>query len=88
MANAKPQKGNPSDSEDKDGRERNPSPVPEYSMLPGWFKEFEDQLEYDDASTTTSTSSDWMGPPHGHRIIDPIEYNFGIFAVIESIELR
>jgi hypothetical protein len=35
MENAKPQKGNPSDSDDKDVPERNPSQVPEYSMLPG-----------------------------------------------------
>jgi len=82
MSSAQPPKGSASDSDDKDVPGRNPSPVLDSSMLPGWFKEFEDQLEdaYD-ASTSTSTSSDWMGPPHGHKIIDPIEYNFGIFAV-------
>ena len=34
-----------------------------------------------DASTSTSTSSDYMGPPYGHRVSDPYEYFDGIFAV-------
>jgi hypothetical protein len=34
-----------------------------------------------DASTSTSTSSDWMGPPYGHRVMDPLEEFLGIFAV-------
>lgn len=35
-----------------------------------------------DASTSTSTSSEWMGPPYGHKISDTWEEYLGIFAVL------
>jgi hypothetical protein len=42
----------------------------------------DDKLEKNiDASTSTSTSSDYMGPPYGHSVSDPYEYFDGIFAV-------
>src|ERR1700694_5753955 len=38
-------------------------------------------VERVDGSTTTSTSSDYMGPPYGHRVIDAEEYFHGLHAV-------
>jgi hypothetical protein len=38
-----------------------------------------------DASTSTSTSSDYMGPSYNHRVSDPYEYFDGIFAVSSLI---